>query len=101
MSMERRITTLEEVSQLLIAASRGLNQSVERLEALAEASERRREASERQQAEYQRQHEEEMRELAAAVRRSDEAVQALLAFVPVTQAEIVRLDSRIDRIEGS
>ena len=87
MSMEQRITTLEEVSQLLIAASRALNESVQRLEAFAEASERRRE--------------EEMRELAAAIRRSDEAVQALLEFVPVTQAEIVRLDSRIDRIEGA
>ncbi len=93
MSTEQRITTLEEVCQLLIAASRGLNESVQRLEAFAEASERRRVESERQR-------EEEMRELAGAIRRSEAAVQALLAFVPVTQAEIVRLDSRIDRIEG-
>ena len=107
MSTEQRITTLEEVSRLLIAASRGLNESVQRLEALAEASERRRQEYERQRQEYERQRqeyegqqEEEMRELAAAVRQSDEAVQALLAFVPVTQAEIVRLDSRIDSIEG-
>ena len=94
MTMEQRITTLEEVSQLLIAASRSLNESVQRLEAFAEAHERRRE-------EYERQREEEMRELAAAVRRSDEAVQALMAFMPVTQAEIVRLDNRIDQIEGA
>ena len=95
MTMEQRITTLEEVSGLLIAASRALNESVQRLEALADASQRRREEYERQQAE-------EMRELTAAVRRSDAAVQALLAFVPVTQAEkIVRLDSRIDRVEGA
>ena len=93
MSTEQRITTLEEVSQLLIAASRALNESVQRLEAFAEAHERRWEEQERQR-------NEEMRELSAAVRRSDEAVQALLAFVPVTQAEIVRLDSRIDSIEG-
>ena len=78
----------------MIAASRALNESVQRLETFAEASERYRE-------EYQRQREEEMRELAEAVRRSDEAVQALLAFVPLTQAEIVRLDSRINRIEGA
>ena len=94
MSMEQRITTLEEVSQLLIAASRALNESVQRLEAFAEEHGRRRQ-------EYESRQEEEMRELAAAVRPSDEAAQALLAFVPVTQAEIVRLDSRIDRIEGS
>ena len=122
MSTEQRITTLEEVSQLLIAASRGLNRSVQRLEAFAalserrreeyerqreeyerqrEENERRREENERQREEYQRQRDEEMRELADAVRQSDEAVQALLAFVPVTQAEIVRLDNRIDSIEGA
>jgi hypothetical protein len=92
--MEQRITTLEEVSQLLIAASRALSGSVQRLEALAATSERRRE-------EYERQRQEEIRELATAVRRSDDAVQAMLTFVPVTQAGIVRLDSRIDSIEGA
>ena len=38
-------------------------------------------------------------EVRAALSRQDGALQALLAFVPVAQAEIVRLDSRIDRIE--
>lgn len=115
MTMEQRVLTLEEVSQLLIAASRGLNESVQRLEAFADAHESRRLELERQRQEYERQRQEyesrrleyerqqehEMRELAAAVQRSDQAVQALLAFVPVTQAEIVRLDSRIDNIEGA
>ena len=41
------------------------------------------------------------REDAEALARQDEAVQALLAFVPLTQAEIVRLDSRIDAVEGA
>ena len=42
-----------------------------------------------------------IRESGVALERLDEAVQALLAFVPVTQAEIVRLSSRIDNIEGA
>ena len=41
------------------------------------------------------------REEAEALEYQDEAIRALLAFVPVTQAEIVRLDSRIDNIEGA
>ena len=36
-----------------------------------------------------------------ALDRHDEIIQALLAFVPLTQAEIVRLDNRIDSIEGA
>ena len=83
MSMEQRITTLEEVSQLLVAALRAFDESMRRYEA-AEA--RRDEA---------------VRELSAALQRQDEAVQALQAFVPITQAEIVRLDNRIDTIESA
>ena len=89
MAMERRVDALEEISQLLITAMRGMNESLQRLEAL----ERQREALERQRAET-------LRELSAAVRRTDAAIQALLAFVPVTQAEIIRLDHRIDQIGG-
>ena len=89
MAMERRIDALEEISRLLTTAMRGMNESLQRLEAL----ERQREALERQR-------EETLRELSAAVRRTDAAIQALLAFVPVTQAEIIRLDHRIDQIEG-
>jgi hypothetical protein len=41
-----------------------------------------------------------MSDLANSPERQDEAIRALLAFVPVTQAEIVRLDSRAAKIEG-
>ena len=83
MSMEQRITTLEEVSQLIVAALRAFEESMRRYEA-AEA--RREEA---------------VRELSVALQRQDEAVQALFAYLPITQAEIVRLDNRIDTIEGA
>ena len=83
MSMEQRITTLEEVSQLIVAALRAFEESMCRYEA-AEA--RRDEA---------------VRELSVALQRQDEAVQALFAYLPITQAENVRLDNRIDTIEGA
>lgn len=83
MAMERRIDAMEEISGLLITAMRGMNESLERLEAL------------------ERQRSETLRELSDSVQRTDEAVQALLAFVPVTQAEIIRLDDRIDQIEDA
>ena len=86
MSMEQRITTLEEVSQLLISAQRDLSNSVRRFrEAHAEAHAR---------------YEKAMVEVADLLDRHDELVQALLAYLPVTQADIVRLDNRIDRLEG-
>ena len=89
MTMDQRITTLEEVSRLVIAALREANEAMQRYnEAMRQyeiAASRRDEA---------------IRESAAASERLDSAVQALLAFVPITQAEIVRLDSRIDNIEG-
>ena len=87
MSMEQRISALEDASVLIISATRALNESVQRLEATLERSEMLRQ--------------QELRELAETIRRSDEAVQALQAFVPITQAEIVRLDNRIDAIEGA
>ncbi len=87
MSTEQRISTLEEVSHLLISASRGLHESVQRLQASLREAERRRE--------------QDMREVSEALQRSEEAVEALMAFVPITQAEIVRLDHRIDVIEGA
>ena len=37
-----------------------------------------------------------MNDLANSLERQDEAIRALLTFVPVTQTEIVRLDSRVD-----
>ena len=82
MAMENRITTLEEVSQLLISALRSFNESMRRYEAAAVL---------RDQA---------MRELAESLERQEEIIQALQAFVPLTQAEIVRLDSRIDQVES-
>lgn len=83
MTMERRIDALEEIARLTITAMRGMNESIQRLEAL-----------ERQRAET-------LRQLADSVQRTDEAVQALMAFVPVTQAEVIRLDNRIDQIESA
>ena len=90
MTMERRVDALEEVSRLLITAMRGMNESIQRLNYL----ERQREDLERQRAET-------LRQLADSVQRTDEALQALMAFVPVTQAEIIRLDDRIDQIGGA
>ena len=87
MSIEQRISTLEEVSHLLISASRRLHESVKRLQASLREAERRLE--------------QDMREVSEALQRSEEAMEALMAFVPITQAEIVRLDHRIDVIEGA
>ena len=83
MSMEQRITTLEEVTQLLIAAQRDINATARRLRAAHEL--------------YQ----EAMVEVADSLDRHEATLQALLAYLPITQAEIVRLDNRIDSIEGA
>ncbi len=115
MSMEERITTLEEVSQLVITALRAFNDAMRRYEAAAarreeavrqavrqyEAAAARREEATRELAGTMERSEEQTQELADAMERQNEAVQALMAFVPVTQAEIVCLDSRIDRIDGA
>lgn len=83
MSMEQRITTLEEVTQLLISAQRDINATARRLRAAHDL--------------YQ----EAMLEVAESLDRHEETLQALLAYLPITQAEIVRLDNRIDSIEGA
>ena len=104
MPMEQRITTLEEVSQLVIAALRESNAAMQRynqsMRRYEEAAAIRDEAIRGLTASLERL-EEANRESAAASERLDSAVQALLTFVPITQAEIVRLDSRIDRVEGA
>lgn len=97
MSMEQRITTLEEVSQLVIGALREANEAMQRYNAAM----RRTEESMRQYEAAAARRDEAIRESAVALERLDAAVQALPAFVPVTQAEIVRLDSQIDSIEGA
>ena len=97
MSMEQRITTLEEVSELVIAALRRSNEAMQRYE----ASSALRDEAMLQLASALERAEESARELAEASALREEAMRALLAFVPVTQAEIVRLDSRIDAIEGA
>lgn len=104
MSMEQRVTTLEEVNRLVIGALREANEAMQRYNQsmlrYEEAAAIRDEAIRGLTASLERL-EEANRESAAASERLDSAVQALLAFVPVTQAEIVRLDSRIDNIEGA
>ena len=85
--MEQRITTLEEVAELLINAQRDISSSVRRFReahALAHTL-----------------HEESMLEVAEILDRQDETLQALLAYLPITQAEIVRLDQRIDSVENA
>lgn len=104
MSMEQRVTTLEEVNRLVIGALREANEAMQRYNQsmlrYEETAAIRDEAIRGLTASLERL-EEANRESAAASERLDSAVQALLAFVPVTQAEIVRLDSRIDNIEGA
>ena len=95
MSMEQRITTLEEVSQLGIAALRQSNEAMQRYE----ASSALRDEAMLQLASALERAEESARDLAEAASRREDAMQALLAFVPITQAEILRLDSRIDAID--
>ena len=104
MSMEQRVTTLEEVNRLVIGALREANEAMQRYNQsmlrYEEAAAIRDEAIRGLTASLERL-EEANRESAAASERLDSAVQALLAFVPITQAEVVRLDSRIDNIEGA
>ncbi len=101
--MEQRITTLEEVSQTAIAALRGFNEAMRRYYAASvlrdEAMLQAADAIQQLQVTMGRL-QEASREEAEALERQDEAIRALLALVPVTQAEIVRLDSRIDKIES-
>ena len=118
MSMEQRITTLEEVIERVTAALRQSNAARERLRQgaalrdqatleLGAAVDRSAEAIRRLddtvanlQGTLSRL-EGSMQEIDEASQQSDEAVQALLAYLPISQAEIVRLDNRIDAIEGA
>lgn len=104
MAMEQRVTTLEEVNRLVIGALRETNEAMQRYNQsmlrYEEAAAIRDEAIRGLTASLERL-EEANRESAAASERLDSAVQALLAFVPITQAEVVRLGSRIDNIEGA
>ena len=88
--MERRITALEEISILAVQALQEFDVSMLR----AEASIRRSQASVREL-------DASVEELSVAVRRMEVSVKALTEFVPVTQAEVIRLDDRINRIEGA
>ena len=118
MSMEQRITTLEEVTERVLAALRGYDQAMRRYYAASALRDEAmlQSANAIQQLEVTTQQlrvttqqlrvtverlQEASREEAEALQHQDEAIRALLAFVPVTQAEIVRLDSRIDNIEGA
>ena len=111
MSMEQRITTLEDVYERVTAALQSSNESIQRLRAgaalrdqamleLAAAVDRSAESVLRMHASISRL-EESSREIDQALERNEEAIQALLAYLPITQAEIVRLDNRIDSIEGA
>ena len=118
MSMEQRITTLEEVTARVLAALRGYDQAMRRYytasalrdEAMLQAAnsiQQLQVTTQQLQVTTQQlqvtveQLQEASREEAEALEHQNEAIRALLAFVPVTQAEIVRLDSRIDNIEDA
>ena len=110
MTMERRMEAIEEISRLLINASRGMNESIQRLETLQRqregtlqelsASVQELSASVRRLETSDREREETLQALSESIRVTNEALQSLMAFVPETQAEIIRLDSRIDQIEA-
>ena len=97
MSMEQRTTSLEKALQLAITGLRASDAAMRRYEAVVAL---RGEAI-RQSADALERTSGEMRELASVAERREEAVEALLAFVPVARTEIVRLDSRINQIEGA
>lgn len=125
MSMEQRIETLEDVYQRAVAALRLSNEAIERLRAgallrdqamleLGAAVERSAESVLRMQTSITRMQtsisrmqtsisrlEESSQDIDQVLERNRETLQALLAYLPITQAEIVRLDNRIDAIEGA
>ena len=129
MSMEQRITTLEDIAQIVLAELRRSNEAMQRYRAAAilrdeamlqladsvdamQVSNQRLDASNQQLRESMARSEsavrrmratmeqlqEASREEAEAIERHGRAIQALMSMVPVTQAEIVRLDSRIDSL---
>ena len=115
MSMEQRITTLEDIAQIVLAELRRSNEAMQRYRAAAilrdeamlqladsvdalQASMERSESAVRRMRATMEQLQEASREEAEAIERHGRAIQALMSMVPVTQAEIVRLDSRIDSL---
>ena len=48
----------------------------------------------------QARYEEAMTEFGNILDRQEETIQTLLAYLPITQVEILRLDNRIDAIDG-
>jgi len=95
MSMEQRVTALEEISRLVVAALQESNAAMQRYN---EAMRRTEESMRRYEGAAVRR-DDAIRESAVALECLDAAVQELLAFVPVTQAEIVRLGNRIDQLD--
>ena len=85
--MERRIRTLEEFSVIAAQAMQEFDAAILRLD----------EANRETQAAIVRLDEANL-ETRSAVERSHASVQGLMEFIPVIQAEVVRLDSRIDGI---
>ena len=111
MSMEQRITTLEEVYERVLAALRSSNAAMGRLREgaalrdqamleLGAAVERSAQAIQQMRLSISRLEESSL-SVDEALERHDQALQALLAYLPITQAEIVRLDNRIDAVEGA
>jgi chromosome segregation ATPase len=111
MSMEQRITTLEEVYERVLAALRSSNAAMQRLREgaalrdqamleLGAAVERSAQAIQQMRLSISRLEESSL-SVDEALERHDQALQALLAYLPITQAEIVRLDNRIDAVEGA
>jgi prefoldin subunit 5 len=88
--MEGRMRSLEEFSQIAAQAITSLHESMQRLdESILEMQT----AMQRMDAS--------ILVMQASMRDTQRSVHTLLEFVPVIQAEIIRLDSRIDRVEGT
>ena len=102
--MERRITSLEEFSIIAAQAMQEFDAAILRLEAAnreTRAAIVRLEAANRETRAAIVRLEAANLETRAAVERSHASVQRLMEFIPVIQAEVVRLDSRVDGIEGA
>ena len=90
MSTERRIADLARIALRSAESIRDLDESNRRVE----ESVRNLESSNRRV-------EESVRALEAANRRTEESVRALQEFVPVVQAELIRLEAFIEHNEGA
>ena len=95
--MQRRIAALEEISLLATQALVEFDVSMRR----AEASIRRQQELNQRLEESNQGLNASVEDLSAAVGRLEATVEALVEFVPVIQAEVIRLDDRIDRVEGA